>query len=159
MAVNSNPKNHFQTIVSLPHKKIIIITCKHTPTLCRLTITKVRDSKVEQQPAHRKRVFFCHHLSPLVKCNLLRVLSSQQDAFIRVYFSVHISILGHVRLISKTVHAGDTKSAPLSGFHFLNPSSNIIQNRSKTKASRNCENMRLSVQDQYDFFSIRHSPL
>lgn len=39
-------------------------------------------------------------LSPSLKSNLCRVQPSQWDACICVYFSAHISILGHVRLIS-----------------------------------------------------------
>lgn len=48
-----------------------------------------------------------------------------------VYFRAHISILGHVRLISQTVRWRDKKSAALSCSHFCKPAKPQTEKRRK----------------------------
>lgn len=55
------------------------------------------------------------------------------------YFSAHISILGHVRLISKTVCSRERESAPLGCFHFETPIPGY-QNKNETNTYIHCEN-------------------
>lgn len=76
--------------------------------------------------------------------------ASHWEACICVYFSVHISILGHVRLISKTVCSRDPESAPLSCFHFETRIPGYRKQKWNKYIYRR-ENNTTSVWDHWDF--------
>lgn len=84
------------------------------------------------------------HLSPSVKSNLSWLQPSQWDACICVYFSTHISILGHVRLIPQT-------SCSREQHHLAAFISKLSSNVIKTQVKQNVKSSSPSVWDQWDF--------
>lgn len=99
VAANNNLQTQLPTSVSSPHpKQMTANENTHRPSA---------NSRPQKQGpwtwinnSNTKGSLLPVRLSPSLKSNLCRVQPSQWDARICVYFSAHISILGHVRLIS-----------------------------------------------------------
>lgn len=75
---------------------------------------------------------------------------SEWDNCIGVYFSAHISILGHVQLISKTVCSRHPESQPLSCLH-VETLILSYQNITKQETYTDGENNTHSVLAQQEF--------